>query len=251
MIDAEELVLELDNSEESHSNFKLATVTALFDNNTAKLRFDGEETASEKQYAYLESYKPTIDDRVLLGVLGGTYVILGKVNYNVAPPVEEEIDRYLYDLKKVIMQKGLSVTLGITTDTLTVNNGATVVGNVGVDGSVNATGISATGAVTGANLNVAGEVKGDTLNIAKAVSLAGLTVTGNEVTNGYHQVKGILYADGLFSHRGSTISFFNKQSNYNKITVNKASGTQTIESLQNVLNSLIGALQNYGLIGGI
>lgn len=87
MITAEELVLELSNKEESE-NFKLATVVSLFGNNTAKIQFDGEDTPSEKQYAYLESYKPTTEDRVLLGALSGTYVILGKVNYNVSPPVD-------------------------------------------------------------------------------------------------------------------------------------------------------------------
>lgn len=86
MITAEELVFEMDSSKDNKS-FKLATVAALFENGTAKIQFDGEETASEKQYAYLESYRPEIGNRVLLGVLGGTYIILGKINYNVSPQI--------------------------------------------------------------------------------------------------------------------------------------------------------------------
>ena len=81
---AEDFVLELDDNEEKKS-FKLAIVVDLFENETAKIQFDGEEEPSEKQYAYLDSYTPEIEDRVLIGALGGSYVILGKVNYNVIP----------------------------------------------------------------------------------------------------------------------------------------------------------------------
>lgn len=84
MMTSEEFVLELNNNEEQQS-FKLAIVVALFENDTAKIKFDGEEEPSEKQYAYLNSYTPKISDRVLLGVLGGTYVILGKVSFNEEP----------------------------------------------------------------------------------------------------------------------------------------------------------------------
>ena len=59
--------------------FKLATVVALFETGAAKIRFDGEEEASEKQYSYLSSYQPTINDRIIVAVISGTYVILGKI----------------------------------------------------------------------------------------------------------------------------------------------------------------------------
>ncbi len=243
MITAEELVLEISDNEEQ-KNFKLATVVELFDNDTAKIQFDGEDTPSEKQYAYLDSYVPSIEDRVLLGVLGGTYVILGKVNYNVSPSTEEEIDRYLFDLKQVIIQKGLNVT-GPTT----LNSGATIVGNVGVNGNVSATGLSATGAVTGANLNVSGEVKGDTLNIANAVTLARLTVTGN------HTTTGTLTANSYFNHNGSYLKFFGQSAYTSRKTVNKyitspIGADPDPKTMQNKLNELIQALQDYGLIGG-
>lgn len=66
-------------------NFKLGVVTGLFSNGTAKIKFDGEDTASEKQYAYLSGYKPTVNERVLLAIVSGTYVILGTISYNVSP----------------------------------------------------------------------------------------------------------------------------------------------------------------------
>jgi hypothetical protein len=63
--------------------FKLAIVSALFSNGVAKLIFDGESTASEKKYPYLASYTPQIGDRVILAVVSGTYVVLGKITFTV------------------------------------------------------------------------------------------------------------------------------------------------------------------------
>ncbi|MBU5425021.1 hypothetical protein KQI41_01245 [Tissierella pigra] len=230
MITAEEFVQEIDDKEEN-KNYKLGIVVDLFENATAKIQFDGEDTPSEKQYAYLDSYIPKKDDRILLGAMGGTYVILGKVNYNVSPSTEEEIDRYLFDLKKVIMQKGLNITDGLETDTLTVNNGATI------NGEVTATKFSSTGAITGTRVDVAGEVKGNSLNIANSVKVNGLTSNGT------------LYAESTFLHRGSHLSFFGKSSVASRQTVFRSSGTPTPENLQLKINELISALEMYGLIG--
>lgn len=80
---AEELIMQ--DNREQESPFKLAVVVELFSNNTAKITFDGEDTASEKQYSYLDSYVPAIGDRVILASIASTYVILGKVKYNEAP----------------------------------------------------------------------------------------------------------------------------------------------------------------------
>lgn len=84
----EKEVLEIineDNEMDHGPIFRLATVTALFPIvNTAKIKFDGEDTASGKQYSYLASYKPKINDRVIVLSFAGTYIILGKVLYNTA-----------------------------------------------------------------------------------------------------------------------------------------------------------------------
>lgn len=241
MITAEELVIEIDNSGES-KNFKLATVVELFENDTAKIKFDGEDTPSEKQYAYLDSYAPNTNDRVLLGVLGGTYVILGKVNYNVGPSTEEEVDRYLFDLKKVIMQKGLKVTLGAETDTLTVNNGATIVGNVGVNGSVTATGVSSTGAVTGSSLNVTGEVKGNNLDVAGQVKGQSLSIANAISVNG-------LTTSGQLRHIGASVGFFNTtpQTRPTGTPYSTLPSSATIEQVIDKLNLYINLLKRYGL----
>lgn len=159
MITAEEFVLEINDTEQS-KNFKLANVIDLFENSTAKVQFDGEDAPSEKQYAYLESYTPEIFDRVLLAVTGGTYVILGKVNYNIPPPTPEELDRYLFDQKLVTMTKGLSVA-----------GGASIVGNVGVNGDI-----------TGINLSMTGNLQAGSISTTGALNATGGGTFAGEFT---------------------------------------------------------------------
>lgn len=59
--------------EEDKSVFRLGTIVS------GKVKFDGEEAASQKTYKRLGSYTLTNGDRVLLVRIAGTYVILGKV----------------------------------------------------------------------------------------------------------------------------------------------------------------------------
>ncbi len=77
--------LEYTSGEEKSTIFKLGMVAGLFTNSTAKIKFDGEDIASEKQYAYLARYKPAVNDRVLLCLVGGTYIVMDKIQYNVSP----------------------------------------------------------------------------------------------------------------------------------------------------------------------
>lgn len=44
-----------------------------------KVRFDGEETASSRIYKRLESYNPTIGDKVVFIHQGSLYLCMGKV----------------------------------------------------------------------------------------------------------------------------------------------------------------------------
>lgn len=61
------------------ATFKIGTVTALFENGYPQITFDGEGSASQKQYSRLSSYDPVVNDRVLLASISGTYVVLGKI----------------------------------------------------------------------------------------------------------------------------------------------------------------------------
>lgn len=238
MITAEDFVLELNDDKES-KNFKLGTVVDLFVNKTAKVKFDGEDIPSEKQYAYLKSYMPVVEDRVLLAVTGGTYIILGKVNFNVSPDEEEvpeEIDRFSFD-QIVKMYAGLTVS-GLAT----FNNGMSVTGNIGVNGNVTATGVSATGAMTAASLYTPGTLgAGDT-------TLSKLQVNGSISGNSLSISQGATFY-GSTQFR-SSIGFF-MGSPRSKISVSKyswGSGGPTLNGLTEKVNELIDALRGYNLI---
>ncbi len=59
--------------------FRLATVTSL-SSGRAYIQFYGETTASTKLYPYLEGYKPTVGDKVLVLQQGSTFIIAGKIS---------------------------------------------------------------------------------------------------------------------------------------------------------------------------
>ena len=59
--------------------FRLAKVSSL-SNGRAYVQFYGESTASGKLYPYIEGYKPTVGDDVLLVEQGSTYIIIGKIS---------------------------------------------------------------------------------------------------------------------------------------------------------------------------
>ena len=43
------------------------------------LLIDGESTPTTKKYKRLSSYSPAVNDRVLIAEIGGSFVVLGKV----------------------------------------------------------------------------------------------------------------------------------------------------------------------------
>lgn len=59
--------------------FRLATIPSGYTMGIPTLIFDGEGSATTRQYHYLASYTPTANDRVLVAMVGHGGVILGKV----------------------------------------------------------------------------------------------------------------------------------------------------------------------------
>jgi hypothetical protein len=90
MVDINEYV-KLSEGHKTEVDFKLATVTALFETGTAKIKFFGEEAASEKEYSYLASYNPAIDDIVLVVPFADTYIIAGKLLFKAVLPDGETV----------------------------------------------------------------------------------------------------------------------------------------------------------------
>ena len=62
----------------------LGTISAIDDDNGLQLIIDGEDTPTTKKYTYIASYVPTVDDRVIIEEIGGSYVIMGKIISDVA-----------------------------------------------------------------------------------------------------------------------------------------------------------------------
>lgn len=67
------------NQPENKPSFRIAKVPASYVSGRPSLVFDGETTASTKQYPYLSSYTPKAGDKVLMALVAGTYVVLGKI----------------------------------------------------------------------------------------------------------------------------------------------------------------------------
>ena len=65
--------------EQRESPFRMGKIDPSYSTGRPGIVFDGETTASQKKYRYLSSYTPVANDRVLLGRVSGSYVILGKV----------------------------------------------------------------------------------------------------------------------------------------------------------------------------
>lgn len=77
MISVEDLVSAIEVNDDKRA-FKLGIITGLFGSGRGKIKFDGEDIASGKEYLSL-NYTAVIGDRVLLAIVGGTYITLGKV----------------------------------------------------------------------------------------------------------------------------------------------------------------------------
>lgn len=57
----------------------LGTVSEYIEGEGVQIIIDGEETSTIKTYKFLSSYKPEINDRVLIEEISGSYVVIGKI----------------------------------------------------------------------------------------------------------------------------------------------------------------------------
>ena len=64
---------------------KLAEVVELTAIRTAKVKFEGEEIPSEKEYPYYGSYVPRVGDKVHMVEFNGSYIIADAISHEIAP----------------------------------------------------------------------------------------------------------------------------------------------------------------------
>lgn len=71
----EETILDAE-TEEKQTEYRLASVIAN-SKDGVQIQFEGEDTATDKLYHAISSYKPVVGDRVVTVRFSGTYIILG------------------------------------------------------------------------------------------------------------------------------------------------------------------------------
>lgn len=75
-----------DNKEKKTSTTdRIATVVDFFESGAAKVRFDGEDKASEKEYPYMKHCIPAKGDRVYMRAFAESYIIDGVILFETAP----------------------------------------------------------------------------------------------------------------------------------------------------------------------
>lgn len=195
--------------EQQQGTLKLATVTSLFENGTAKVKFDGEETASEKQYSYLSSYGPESNDRVVMASIAGTYIILGKVAYNMIPSTN------VNDLTVRGHQ--------IVRNGQTIHNGQTVNGGQDVSGGLSVSGI--------ANLQEGLELDGSLTHKGLAIGFFGKTPVNK---------RSVPVPNSIVTYTAGSTYTTNERNMLNSIMGD-------LENLRSKLYAAITALQAYGL----
>ena len=91
---------------------KMAEVVGLFENGTAKVKFDGEEAPSEKEYGFLRHYIPKVGDKVFMMEFNGSYIIFDAVDYQV--PAQKPINLN-YIKGNTVIEGNLTLKGGPTT----------------------------------------------------------------------------------------------------------------------------------------
>lgn len=59
--------------------FRLGTVDLAYTSGLPKVKLDGDDDVTVKQYSHIRMYSPTAGDRVMLALVGNTYIILGRL----------------------------------------------------------------------------------------------------------------------------------------------------------------------------
>ena len=79
MIDARGFARLLTSSGEQSVSFRLGYIDSGYVSGLPQIVFDGETSASTRQYPYLASYTPAADDRVLVAMVGHGGVVVGRI----------------------------------------------------------------------------------------------------------------------------------------------------------------------------
>lgn len=59
--------------------FRLGTVDLAYTSGLPKVKLDGDESVTVKEYSHIRNYSPRAGDRVVLALVGNTYIIIGRI----------------------------------------------------------------------------------------------------------------------------------------------------------------------------
>lgn len=77
---------------ETATTDRLATVVDFFESGAAKVRFDGEDKDSEKEYPFMKHCIPVKGDRVYMRAFAESYIIEGVILFETAPQKLDGVD---------------------------------------------------------------------------------------------------------------------------------------------------------------
>jgi hypothetical protein len=249
---------------------KMATVVGFFeDSKAAKIQFDGEEKPAEKEYPYLSSYSPKLDDRVFCMEFGDSFIIMGEVNFQTEPfsldntftenlkPIKNDLKATKDDLTTAKSKHDTDIQ-GLTkklTDTKTE-----------LSNSISQTNNSVSNLSSSLN-SVKGDLstaKNDISNVKKTADEASTKSVNNShdiSTNQYKissnadaikkvdsRVDDVLKKDTFDTLKVTRYVGFFGASATSKRNVYTVSNTSDVSSVGSKLNELINALRNYGLV---
>lgn len=107
----------------------LGTIASYIENQGVTLIIDGEESPTEKEYKFISSYQPKVNDRVVIEEIGDSYVVLGALTGTSTEPT------VTYSLESGTSKNVVKLVdgSGATVSTVTVDNvaNATNVTNAG------------------------------------------------------------------------------------------------------------------------
>ena len=220
-------------AQEPHPQYRLATVVAVTANGVS-LQFEGEDTATDKEYTVMQQYAPKQGERVVTMYISGTYIALGSVGppKDVYIPIEAKGAANgvaTLDSAGKITPDQMPALDFIPLDQKGAANGVPTLDS---NSRIPASQIPSLSYIPSSEKGQANGVA--TLNSSGRV--AQMVETALRAT------------DFSESHTGSRISFFNGSTATKRGTQNLSSGA-TLEQTVSKVNALLNILRDYGLIG--
>ena len=248
---------------ETATTDRLATVVDFFESGAAKVRFDGEDKDSEKEYPFMKHCIPTKGDRVYMRAFAESYIIEGVILFETAPQKLDGVDSD-FNVKGKLKASSAEISGNVNASNFNGNVTGNVTGSLNGNVTGNVKG-NVNGNVTGSlNGNVTGNVRGDvTGNVkgnvtgtlygsvqggsvsASSISSQGNISTNNTVSCGTLTTNNINCSNFRTSNYG--VGFFGTTPS-RKQSIYGLNSNSDLNTVINRLNSLLSALRGYGLI---